>query len=45
LVLDKETQKPLTGAQVLVGIERGVSMTTMEMMSSMFEVEEEKDKR
>ena len=45
LVLDKETQKPLTGAQVLVGIERGVSMTTMEMIDgSMFEAEEEKDK-
>jgi hypothetical protein len=42
LVLDKETQKPLTGAQVLVGIERGASMTTMEMISSMFEAEEDK---
>lgn len=41
LVLDKETQNPLTGAQVLVGIERGASMTTMEMISSMFEAEEE----
>ena len=41
LVLDKETQKPLTGAQVLVGIERGASMTTMEMMGSMFEAKEE----
>ncbi len=42
LVLDKETQKPLIGAQVLVGIERGASMTTMEMISSMFEAEEDK---
>lgn len=45
LVLDKETQKPLIGARVLVGIERGASMTTMEMIGgSMFEAEEEKDK-
>ncbi len=44
LVLDKETQSPLTGAQVLVGIERGASMTTMEMISSMFEAEEDKGK-
>jgi hypothetical protein len=42
LVLDKETQKPLTDAQVLVGIERGASMTTMEMITSMFEAEEDK---
>ena len=41
LVSDKETQKPLTGAQVLVGIERGASMTTMEMMGSMFEAKDE----
>jgi hypothetical protein len=44
LVLDKETQSPLTGAQVLVGIERGASMTTMEMISSMFQAEEDKGK-
>jgi hypothetical protein len=45
LVLDKNTGKPLTGAQVIIGIERGASMTTMEMMGSMFEAkEEDKDK-
>jgi hypothetical protein len=45
LVSDKETQKPLTGAQVLVGIERGASMTTMEMIGgSMFEAKEQEDK-
>jgi hypothetical protein len=44
LVLDKETQNPLTGAQVLVRIERGASMTTMEMISSMLEAEEDKGK-
>lgn len=37
LVLDKKTQKPLTGAQVIIGIERGAPMTTMSMMGgSMF---------
>jgi len=29
LVLDKETKKPLTDAQVIVGIERGAPMSTM----------------
>ena len=40
LVLDKETKKPLSDAQVIIGIERGASMTTMNMMSGMFEAEE-----
>src|SRR5437763_9861177 len=30
LVLDKNTGKPLTGAQVVIGMERGTSMSTMD---------------
>ena len=41
LVLDKETQKPLTGAQVVVGTERGAAMTTMEMVGPMLKAEEQ----
>ena len=40
LVLDKETKKPLSDAQVIIGIERGASMTTMNMVGGMFEAEE-----
>lgn len=36
LVLDKNTHKPLTDAKVIVGIERGAPMSTMDMMGSMF---------
>ena len=32
LVLDKETEEPLEGVEVLIGIERGPSMGTMDMM-------------
>lgn len=39
LVLNKETKKPLSGVQVIIGIERGSSMSTMDMMSSMFDAE------
>lgn len=39
LVLDKENEKPLTNAEVIIGIERGSSMSTMDMMGSMFEAE------
>ncbi len=39
LVLDKKTQKPLADAQVVIGIERGASMTTMNMMGEMFEAD------
>ena len=41
LVLDKETQKPLTGAQVVVGTERGETMTTMEMVGPMLKAAEQ----
>jgi hypothetical protein len=41
LVLDKFTQKPITGAQVIIGIERGAAMTTMDMMGPMFQVQEQ----
>lgn len=40
LVLDKETKKPLSDAQVIIGIERGASMATMNMIGGMFEAEE-----
>jgi hypothetical protein len=41
LVLDKSTEKPLRDAQVIIGIERGASMTTMDMVGPMFEAIEE----
>lgn len=40
LVLDKKTQKPLEGMEVVIGIERGTSMSTMDMMGDMFDAEE-----
>lgn len=40
LVLDKETREPMEGLQVVIGIERGSSMSTMEMMGDMFEAED-----
>lgn len=39
LVLDKETKAPLTGAQVIVGIERGAPMSTMDMIGPMSSAE------
>jgi hypothetical protein len=39
-VLDKETEEPLEGLEVLIGIERGSSMSTMEMMGDMFPAED-----
>jgi len=38
-VLDKETKKPLTNAQVIVGIEKGAPMSTMNMIGPMFNAE------
>jgi len=40
LVLDKETKKPLPNADVIIGIERGASMTTMNMVGGMFNAED-----
>jgi len=40
LVLDKETKKPLTNSQVIIGIERGASTTTMNMIGGMFNAED-----
>lgn len=40
LVLDKETKKPVSDAKVIIGIERGASMTSMNMVGGMFEAEE-----
>jgi len=41
LVFDKFTQKPMAGAQVIVGIERGGAMTTMNMMGPMLQAQEQ----
>lgn len=40
LVLDKETKKPITNAQVIIGIEKGTSMTTMNMLGGMFNADD-----
>lgn len=40
LVLDKETKKPLSDAQVIIGIEKGASMTTMNMIGHMFQADD-----
>lgn len=40
LIKDKTTNKPLLGAQVPVMIERGFSMSTMDMMGSMIQAQE-----
>ncbi len=38
-VLDKNTKKPLTDAQVIVGIEKGALMSTMNMIDGMLKAE------
>jgi len=38
-VLDKESKKPVVDAEVIIGIERGSSMSTMDMMGEMFDAE------
>ncbi len=40
LVLDKQTQKPLLGMEVVIGIERGSAMSTMDMLGDMFDAED-----
>ena len=40
LVLDKDTKKPVSNAQVIIGIEKGASMSSMNMMGGMFEAKE-----
>jgi len=40
LVLDKQTQKPLPGLEVIIGIERGSAMSSMDMMGDMFDAED-----
>ncbi|MEX0763662.1 MAG: hypothetical protein WEC35_03925 [Nitrosopumilaceae archaeon] len=40
LVLDKETKKPLSDALVIIGIEKGASMTTMNMIGHMFQADD-----
>jgi hypothetical protein len=39
-VLDKQTNEPVQGAQVIIGIEKGLPMTTMEMAGGMFDASE-----
>jgi len=43
MVLDKKTAEPLVNSRVIVGIERGAPMTTMDMMGPMFLAEEQGD--
>ena len=38
-ILDKESEKPMVDAKVIIGIERGSSMSTMDMMGGMFDAE------
>jgi len=40
VVLDKKTEEPMEDVQVLIGIERGSSMSTMDMMGDMFDAED-----
>jgi hypothetical protein len=40
LVLDKDTKEPMEGVEVQIGIEKGSSMSTMEMMGDMFLAED-----
>jgi hypothetical protein len=35
-VIDKQTNEPMQGAKVIVGIEKGLPMTTMDMTAGMF---------
>ncbi len=39
LVLDKNTGKPIADAQVILGLEKGAPMSTMNMIGPMFEAE------
>lgn len=39
-VIDKQTQKLIEGANVIIGIEKGLPMTTMDMVGGMFSASE-----
>jgi hypothetical protein len=39
-ILDKQTNEPVQGAQVVIGIEKGLPMTTMDMTGGMFSATE-----
>jgi hypothetical protein len=39
-ILDKQTNEPMQGARVMIGIEKGLPMTTMEMTGGMFDASE-----
>jgi len=43
IVLDKTTAGPLVNSRIIVGIERGAPMTTMDMIGPMFLAEEQGD--
>ena len=40
LVLDKDTKKPISNAQVIIGIEKGSSMSSINMVGGMFDAKE-----
>jgi len=42
-VLDKQTNSTMQGAEVIIGIEKGLPMTTMDMTGDMFNAEEKGD--
>ena len=43
MVFDKKTAEPLVNSRIIVGIERGAPMTTMDMIGPMFLAEEQGD--
>ena len=40
LILDRNTGQPIIGAQLILGLEKGAPMSTMNMLGSMFDAEE-----
>ncbi|MGI0063574.1 MAG: hypothetical protein ACREAL_01695 [Nitrosopumilaceae archaeon] len=45
MVFDKKTAEPLVNSLIIVGIERGAPMTTMDMIGPMFLAEEKDDSK
>jgi hypothetical protein len=42
-VVDKQTNTTMQGAEVIIGIEKGLPMTTMDMIGGMFNADERRD--
>jgi hypothetical protein len=42
-VVDKQTNTTMQGAEVIIGIEKGLPMTTMDMIGGMFSADERRD--